>query len=78
MHCAQQLRVFVCAQATFYSDVDPDCASPSSNTQYALPDFSTLTPDASTPARCIDALDYQVSAAAVYLHTLICLYHEQL
>ncbi len=48
-------------QATFYSSVYPNCASPSSNTQYALPDFTSLTPDASTPARCVDALDYQVN-----------------
>ncbi|KAL0033616.1 hypothetical protein WJX79_007938 [Trebouxia sp. C0005] len=47
-------------KATFYSSVYPNCANPSSTTQYALPDFTSLTPDASTPARCVDALDYQV------------------
>ncbi|KAL3147491.1 hypothetical protein ABBQ38_014547 [Trebouxia sp. C0009 RCD-2024] len=47
-------------KATFYSDVYPDCARPSSTSQYALPDLASLTPDPMTPARCIDGLDYQV------------------
>ena len=50
----------MCMQATFYSSIYPNCASPGSSSQYALPDFSSLTPDASTPARCVDALNYQV------------------
>ena len=59
-------------QATFYSDVYPDCANPTSSSQYALPDFTPLTPDPNTPARCIDALDYQV-LAALNRHHLLCL-----
>ncbi len=65
LDCVNQLRLVTPPQsdlqATFYSSVYPNCASPSSNTQYALPDFASLTPDASTPARCVNALDYQVN-----------------
>ena len=67
------LTDFFChLQGTFYSPVYPDCANPSSSTKYALPDFSSLTPDANTPARCMNALDYQV-CAIMYKHASPCI-----
>eukprot|EP00891_Asterochloris_glomerata_P003901 jgi/Astpho2/3901/fgenesh1_pg.00062_%23_65_t len=46
-------------QATFYPDAFPDC-SDSNSSSLALPNFDSLVPDAATPPRCQDALNYQV------------------
>lgn len=75
----QQASNHCALQATFYPDAFPDC-SDSNSSSLALPNFDSLVPDAATPPRCQDALNYQVGScvtAAAHCACRLCLRQVQ-